>query len=280
MFVFTEENIGTIKDAVYSKDGMKEKHAKKIEYAKTKGMLKDFNYSKYKVSSPPKNASMKVYEELKLLKDLPEDKDYVVEYDEIEKVFESVCKENNVEYPKDLVNELLDSSAGIILDLKWHYNRPRPNLLAKELGLDMTFFPLKTANTPSYPSGHATQGKLVSLLVADEVPLEHRKNVLEIGIRIGESRQIAGAHYPTDTSFGHKIGEELHRLSKTYTSLEPDLKLEDWDMLPDVKDLEKTVNRELKKLEEFELKEEDVFISINDTLPKSATARTEICLTP
>ena len=26
---------------------------------------------------------------------------------------------------------------------------------------------------------------------------------------------------------------------------------EDWDMLPDVEDLEKIVNRELKKLEEF-----------------------------
>ena len=28
---------------------------------------------------------------------------------------------------------------------------------------------------------------------------------------------------------------------------------EDWDMLPDVEDLEKIVNRELKKLEEFEI---------------------------
>ena len=27
---------------------------------------------------------------------------------------------------------------------------------------------------------------------------------------------------------------------------------EDWDMLPDVEDLEKIVNRELKKLDEFE----------------------------
>ena len=28
---------------------------------------------------------------------------------------------------------------------------------------------------------------------------------------------------------------------------------EDWDMLPDVEDLEKIVNRELKKLKEFEI---------------------------
>ena len=39
MFIFTEENIGNIKNAVYSTDGMKDKHAKKIEYAKSKGLL-------------------------------------------------------------------------------------------------------------------------------------------------------------------------------------------------------------------------------------------------
>ena len=30
------------------------------------------------------------------------------------------------------------------------------------------------------------------------------------------------------------------------------VKSEDWDMLPDVEDLQKIVNRELKKLKEFE----------------------------
>jgi hypothetical protein len=93
------------------------------------------------------------------------------------------------------------------------------------MGLEMTFFPLKTSNTPSYPSGHATQGYLVSKLVADSTPLEHRKNILDIGIRIGESRQVAGAHYPSDTAFGLKLGQEFYRLSKQ-RSLEPDLKFE------------------------------------------------------
>ena len=38
--------------------------------------------------------------------------------------------------------------------------------------------------------------------------------------------------------------------SKTKTATHA--KSEDWDMLPDVEDLEKIVNRELKKLKEFE----------------------------
>ena len=61
MFVFTHENIGNIKNAVYSPDGMKDKHAEKIEYSKTKGIFKDFNYDKYKIQKPPKNASIQVY---------------------------------------------------------------------------------------------------------------------------------------------------------------------------------------------------------------------------
>ena len=46
MFIFTLENIGDIKNAVYTTDGMKDKHAEKIEYVKTKGLFKDFNMSK------------------------------------------------------------------------------------------------------------------------------------------------------------------------------------------------------------------------------------------
>ena len=47
MFIFTEENIKSIKNVVYTKDGVKDKHAKKIEGIKD-GLFKSFNYSKYK----------------------------------------------------------------------------------------------------------------------------------------------------------------------------------------------------------------------------------------
>ena len=82
MFIFTEENIKDIKNAVYTTDGIKDKHVKKIEGIKD-GLFKDFNYSKYKVKNPPKNNSMVVYNELQFLKDLPEDDAYVEEHDDI-----------------------------------------------------------------------------------------------------------------------------------------------------------------------------------------------------
>ena len=179
--------------------------------------------------SYPKNSSHEVKNELKFLASeidqRTEWENEMIMYDlKVVKPFEDYAEEYGIELDTTRIQDLLDQSAPIILSLKRHYNRPRPAVLAKHLGLPLTNYPLKTSNTPSYPSGHATQGCLVAQLVADMMPLEHRNNVLEIGERIGLSRQIAGAHYPSDTVFGIRLGNELYRLSKT--SMEPDLTLE------------------------------------------------------
>jgi len=205
---------------------------------------------------PPKNSSETTKKEIQYLISLSPMtdvwEDEIVMHDtKVMKAFRNYADEYGLEIDFERIKNIKLQSEPIILALKRHYNRPRPKAVAKELGLPMDTFPLKTNKTPSYPSGHATQGKLVSLLVADEAPLEHRRNILKIGERIGQGRQIAGTHYPTDTEFGFKLGEHLYNL--TQKSMEPDL-----------------------KLESFELKEEDVFISINDTLPKSPTDRTQI----
>jgi len=205
----------------------------------------------------PRNSSEKTKKEIQHLISLGQFRttweEEMMLYDiKVIKPFKDYLSKHNIEdIDWDRIKRKKDHSVPIILSLKRHYNRPRPKELAKELGLPLDNFPLKTAGTPSYPSGHATQGKLVSLLVADEVPLEHRKNILDIGKRIGYSRQVAGAHYSSDTDFGIRLGKALY--DYTQSGMEPNL-----------------------KLESFELKEEDVFISINDTLPQSATDRTEI----
>jgi hypothetical protein len=209
MFVFTEENISNIKNTVYTKDGVKDKHAKKIEGIKD-GLFKDFNYSKYKVKNPPKNTSMIVYNELQYLKDLPEDDKYVEENDDIEKVFEKVCEENNVEYPKELVSDLIKSAAGIILDLKYIHNRPRPFQLASHYNLKLGEKVLESMKTPSYPSGHSAQGILVGKVLQTKLPI-NTDAFLEAGKRISYSRNIGRAHYPSDSKLGEEIGDAMFR---------------------------------------------------------------------
>ena len=212
MFIFTEENISSIKNTVYTKDGVKDKHAKKIEGIKD-GLLKDFNYSKYKVKNPPKNTSMIVYNELQYLKDLPEDDTYVEEHDDIEKVFEQICKENNVEYPKDLVENLIKSAAGIILDLKYHYNRPRPFQLASHYNMKLGEHVMESMKTPSYPSGHSAQGILVGKVLQTKLPI-NTDAFIEAGKRISYSRNVGRAHYPSDSKLGEIIGSSMYEQIK------------------------------------------------------------------
>jgi hypothetical protein len=138
MFLFTEENIDKIKSVVYTNEPIPDEKRKHILYSKTKGLLKDFNYNRFKEIPFPTNNSMQTYSELLFLRDLPQDEEFVKVNDDIEVVFRKVCKEHNIEYPEKLVNELFFASLGIILDLKYYYNRPRPSQLAKELGKNQT----------------------------------------------------------------------------------------------------------------------------------------------
>ena len=212
MFIFTEENIKSIKNVVYSNDGMSDKQIKKIEGIKD-GLFKDFNYSKYKVKNPPKNNSMVVYNELQFLKDLPEDHSYVEEHDDIEKVFEQVCIEHNLEYPKELVKNLIKSASGILLDLKYHYNRPRPNQLASHYNIKLGERVLESMKTPSYPSGHSAQGILVGKVLQTKLPIT-TDSFIEAGKRISYSRNVGRAHFPSDSRVGEDIGTAMYEFIK------------------------------------------------------------------
>ena len=208
MFIFTEENISNIKNTVYTTDGMKEKHAEKIEYVKTKGLFKDFNFSKYFTKNPPKNSSIQTYQELLYLKDLPEDNDFVEKHDDIESIFEEVCNEYNLTFPKDLVKELLKSCS--MLELKYHYNRPRPYQLAEYYNIKLGGNVLESMKTPSYPSGHSAQGILIGKVLQTKLPI-NTDALLEAGKRISYSRNLGRAHYPSDSRMGENIGDAMFR---------------------------------------------------------------------
>lgn len=208
MFIFTEENIKSIKNVVYTNDGMTDKHAEKIEYVKTKGLFKDFNFSKYFSKNPPKNSSIQTYQELLYLKDLPEDKDFVEKHDDVPAVFKEVCEEHNLTFPEDLVKELAKSC--VLHELKYHYNRPRPYQLAEYYNIKLGGNVMESMKTPSYPSGHAAQGILIGKVLQTKLPI-NTDSFLEAGKRISYSRNLGRAHYPSDSRLGEDIGSEMFR---------------------------------------------------------------------
>jgi len=207
MFIFTEENIGNIKNAVYTTDGIKDKHAERIEYVKTKGLFKDLDLSKYFHKKPPKNTSMKTLQELYWLRDLPEDKEFVEKHDDVKGVFKEVCEEHGIEFPKELVKELIKSCS--MLELKYHFNRPRPYQLADYYNIKLGENILESMKTPSYPSGHAAQGILIGKVLQTKLPI-NTNAFIEAGKRISYSRNIGGAHYPSDSEMGENIGHRMY----------------------------------------------------------------------
>jgi acid phosphatase (class A) len=60
----------------------------------------------------------------------------------------------------------------------------------------------------SYPSGHATGGMAYALILAEMFP-EHKDELLAKGRQIGEDRELAGVHYPSDVAAGQKVGAEI-----------------------------------------------------------------------
>tara|TARA_R100000995_G_scaffold21400_2_gene8972 strand:+ start:1621 stop:2163 length:543 start_codon:yes stop_codon:yes gene_type:complete len=172
-------------------------------------MFKGFNIDKFKNIKPPSDNSFKTMQEVKQINSIPMDKGNVKKYDNVEKTFADVAVKNNVKnYDSTLVGSIIKKSAPIILKLKKHFNRPRPKVIAKKLGIKMQDHEMSSMKTPSYPSGHSAQGILIGMVLAKKHP-QAAKQFMQAGRNISKSRNIAKAHYKSDSKMGEKLGKEM-----------------------------------------------------------------------
>tara|TARA_B100001175_G_scaffold127823_1_gene108763 strand:+ start:8083 stop:10200 length:2118 start_codon:yes stop_codon:yes gene_type:complete len=194
---------------------------RKKQLESDKGVFEDFPTQMWLDYTPKPNSSDYVKRELKTLQSYEQyrqgkEVEFMDMVDtKVMKPYRDYFKKHNLDMKLiDEVKVLKDNLAPIVLQLKLHYNRPRPQKLANALQFmfqtNFVVHALKTAETPSYPSGHATEGRFVSLYLAEKIPFEHKGNIKKIGDDIGHSRQIGGVHYPTDTEFGHQLAGALY----------------------------------------------------------------------
>ena len=100
----------------------------------------------------------------------------------------------------DCVAEAAEKSVG---DAKRQFNRTRPYKYAnswlhilKDVAAD---------DSPSYPSGHATYGMVVGLLLADMLP-ERKADIMKRIEDFGVSRLVSGVHFRSDVYAGDVAG--------------------------------------------------------------------------
>lgn len=216
-FLLTEEEKDKIKklyqteDMVYS-ETVPDEHQKTIDRL-GKTIFADFDFSEMKKKNPPKNDSKETKKELEFLNTLPLNVKQVENNDKILKSFKYVFDKRNLVFPKKLVRKLIKDSASVIMDLKYHFNRPRPYQLYKSHDLPVKTYVMSSMKTPSYPSGHSTQGILISKVLADLYP-ELADELIKKGKEISLSRNIAKAHFPSDSKLGIELGEKMYQFLK------------------------------------------------------------------
>ncbi len=185
-----------------------------MEMLTSENYLSGFNVEKYKNYFPPGNNTFDTMQEIKSLRRIPLNKDYAKKYDNIISAFKETANRNGLkEKISDLVQKLVNDSHPIIMELKNFYNRPRPKVVAKTMNLDMDDYEMASMKTPSYPSGHSVQGMLVAKVLAHLYP-ELKKEFIKTGNNISDSRNIAHAHYKSDSVFGKKVGEDMYEYLK------------------------------------------------------------------
>jgi len=201
-------------DSLVFSNEIKQKHQKSIDSFSngSTGLFTNFDITQFKSNPPPRNSGSKTIAELQELETVISTID-INKADDIEKYFKDFLESIGVKYPKEEVKTLLDDSRAVIYTLKYYYNRPRPEQVANALGLKFHVKPLETANTPSYPSGHSAQGRLVGNFLSSIYP-QHSDEIMKISNEVSNARLFAKVHFPSDTTFGIRLGDALYNHTK------------------------------------------------------------------
>ena len=189
-------------------EGANEKHQSRIDQPIT--LFEDISIS---LQPFPENTSKKTLEEIRYLSNVEEDSQFVKEHDKVAKVFGKLHKDLELEYNQDEAKKYLRESPKYIMELKYKHQRPRPYQIAEFYNIDLNGVDLDSMKTPSYPSGHATQGHLLGMIYSERYP-QHRKEFMKLGEDVAESRINGKAHYPSDKKAGIHLAEKLFENKK------------------------------------------------------------------
>ena len=109
---------------------------------------------------------------------------------------------------KEKVEKVRKLTQDLIIKLKGHFNRERPNEVAQRLGIEWDCDYLSSAQTPSYPSGHTIQAYVCATFCSKLYP-EHSRGLFMIAELVSQSRIDRGVHFPSDVEYGKLIAKEI-----------------------------------------------------------------------
>lgn len=152
---------------------------------------------------PPKNSSYVTKGELEYLQRITSRKTErerelinTVDKESLD-LFIPILKERGLKVPYKTVAETWDLVWPVIYNLKFKFNRPRPEQLASMYGINIDVTKTTTHQTPAYPSGHTSYAALIANILSDMYPKYRNLFFRQVGI-VGFARCVQGVHYPSD----------------------------------------------------------------------------------
>ena len=118
--------------------------------------------------------------------------------------------ENDLEYDSDTITKIVEAGKGIGRYYKNKFQRIRPWDHAEAVGEEMETmeFPSDSMDTPSYPSNHSLQARMVAEFYGKKYR-DHYEGLVKAADESGMGRIQAGWHYPTDHQSAVKIAETV-----------------------------------------------------------------------
>ena len=171
--------------------------------------FRDKLYEDITIPAPPKDDIGEAAEVKRLIANrTAEQEKSIADHDEVPfYAIKKYCDDNKMMFHKDEFKDIIYGATDTINYFKDKFDRKRPIEVDKTLDTS----PSKTNKTPSYPSGHAAQSRIVARYVAGKFP-EHEANLIEAGNECGYGRVLAGFHYPSDYEAGNLLGEKMYKL--------------------------------------------------------------------
>jgi len=171
--------------------------------------FRDKLYEDITIPAPPKDdmAEAEVVKKLISNRTAAQEKS-IADHDQVPfYAIKKYCDDNEMIFHKDEFKDVIQQATDTINYFKDKYDRKRPIEVDKTLDTS----PSKTNKTPSYPSGHAVQSRIVAKYVGGKFP-EHEVSLIEAGNECGYGRVLAGFHYPSDYEVGNLLGDKMYEL--------------------------------------------------------------------
>lgn len=131
-------------------------------------------------------------------------------------LYKAFLKNKNLVFPQEQFDIMYHLLYDIIMDIKFYYNRPRPNQISEFYGIDVNVLHTDTHATPSYPSGHVAYAKLAELLIKNTYP-DVDGQLEKLTEKVGYARVKQGVHFQSDIDAAIQLVSQIYdELQKYY----------------------------------------------------------------